>query len=161
MSMGKSFRVLEKVNPPSPYSILLEHRNKDESLLFESSAVAVLSSQEADSVKKQYTKLLDAHGCLGVLQINAGETSVLFLVMVTGCVSVGKIADSEIFRVTQTSFVSLRNQSSDEDRIGEVRKLLNSGTFYFSWSAGAVKSLDLSLCAQRRKYTTETDRRFF
>uniref|UniRef100_A0A8D8SPY4 phosphoinositide 5-phosphatase n=1 Tax=Cacopsylla melanoneura TaxID=428564 RepID=A0A8D8SPY4_9HEMI len=161
MSMGKSFRVLEKVNPPSPYSILLEHRNKEESLLFESSAVAVLSSQEADSVKKQYTKLLDAHGCLGVLQINAGETSVLFLVMVTGCVSVGKIADSEIFRVTQTSFVSLRNQPADEERIGEVRKLLNSGTFYFSWSVGAAESLDLSLCAQRRKYTSETDRRFF
>ncbi|KAI5696372.1 hypothetical protein M8J75_012104 [Diaphorina citri] len=161
MAMGKSFRVLEKVMPPNPYSVLLEHRNKDESLLFESSAVAVLSSQEADSVKKQYTKLLDAHGCLGVLQINAGETTVLYLVMVTGCVSVGKIHESEIFRVTSTAFISLRNQAQDEERISEVRKLLNSGTFYFSWSSGAADSLDLTLCAQRRKYTSETDRRFF
>lgn len=40
--------------------------------------------------------------------------------MVTGCVSVGKVADSEVFRVTQTHFVSLRNQAQDEERISEV-----------------------------------------
>ncbi|XP_026682160.1 synaptojanin-1 [Diaphorina citri] len=89
------------------------------------------------------------------------ETTVLYLVMVTGCVSVGKIHESEIFRVTSTAFISLRNQAQDEERISEVRKLLNSGTFYFSWSSGAADSLDLTLCAQRRKYTSETDRRFF
>lgn len=50
----------------------------------------------------------------------SGETTVLYLVMVTGCVSVGKVADSEIFRVTQTHFVSLRNQAQDEERISEV-----------------------------------------
>lgn len=91
----------------------------------------------------------------------SGETTVLYLVMVTGCVSVGKIHESEIFRVTSTAFISLRNQAQDEERISEVRKLLNSGTFYFSWSSGAADSLDLTLCAQRRKYTSETDRRFF
>lgn len=42
MAMGKAFRVFEKINPPNPYSILLEQRNKDESILFESQAVAVL-----------------------------------------------------------------------------------------------------------------------
>ena len=40
--MGKSFRVCEKINPPNPYSVLLEQRNKEETLLFESQAVAVL-----------------------------------------------------------------------------------------------------------------------
>ncbi|KAJ1520146.1 hypothetical protein ONE63_004363 [Megalurothrips usitatus] len=160
MAMGKGFRVLEKSNPPNPYSVLLEQRSKEDTLLFESQAVAVLSPQETESVKRQYTKLLDAYGCLGVLQLNAGETTVLYLVMVTGCVSVGKVADSDVFRITQTHFVSLRNQSQDEERISEVRKLLNSGTFYFSWSSSG-DPLDLTLSAQRRTKTSETDNRFF
>jgi phosphatidylinositol-bisphosphatase len=42
MAMGKGFRVCEKINPPNPYSVLLEQRNKEETLLFESQAVAVL-----------------------------------------------------------------------------------------------------------------------
>lgn len=84
----------------------------------------------------------------------------LYLVLVTGCVSVGKIGDSEVFRITQTNFVSLRNQSQDEERIAEVRKLLNSGTFYFSWSATG-EALDITLCAQRRKKNAVTDNRFF
>lgn len=42
MAMYKGFRVLEKSKPPSPYSVLLEHKSKDETLLFESQAIAVL-----------------------------------------------------------------------------------------------------------------------
>lgn len=42
MAMSKGFRVLEKSKPPSPHSILLEHRSKSTSLLFESQAIAVL-----------------------------------------------------------------------------------------------------------------------
>lgn len=160
MAMGKSFRVFEKSNPPNPYSILLEQRNKDDSILFESQAVAVLSAQETESVKRQYTKMCDAYGCLGVIQLNVGETTLLYLAMVTGCISVGKIKDSEIFRITQTNFISLRNQPQDEERISEVRKLLNSGTFYFSWSS-TVEALDITLCAQRRSKTNITDNRFF
>ncbi|XP_068082117.1 synaptojanin-1 [Anabrus simplex] len=160
MAMGKSYRVFEKINPPKPYSVLLEQRNRDETLLFESQAVAVLSPQETESVKRQYTKLVDAYGCVGVLQLNAGESTVLYLVLVTGCISIGKIGESEVFRITQTNFVSLRNQPQDEERISEVRKLLNSGTFYFSWSSSG-EGFDITLCAQRRKKTTMTDNRFF
>lgn len=48
-----------------------------------------------------------------------------------------------------------------------MRKVLNSGTFYFSWntavanSSAPQNSFDLTLCAQRRRRTTETDNRFF
>lgn len=52
--------------------------------------------------------------------MNAGESPVLFLVLVTGCFSVGKINDAEIFRITQTQFVSLQYQQPNEDRISEV-----------------------------------------
>ncbi|XP_075219614.1 synaptojanin-1-like [Lycorma delicatula] len=160
MAMGKGFRVFGKNDPPKPYSVLLEQRNKDDCILFESQAVAVLSPQEKESVKRSYTRILDAYGCLGVLQLNAGESTVLYLVMVTGCISVGKVSDSEIFRITQTTFFSLRNQVQDEERISEVRKLLNSGTFYFSWSSQG-DSIDITLCAQRRKRINITDNRFF
>lgn len=82
----------------------------------------VVAAQETEAVKRQYTKILDAYGCLGVLQLNAGESNVLYLVMITGCFSVGKIGDTEIFRITQTQFVPLHYQHNEE-RISEVRKL--------------------------------------
>ncbi|XP_011307033.1 synaptojanin-1 [Fopius arisanus] len=161
MAMGKGFRIYEKLKPPSPHSLILEHRNRKDTVLFESQAVAVLSAQETESLKVQYTKLLDAYGCLGVLQLNAGENTLLYLVLVTGCFSVGKIGESEIFRITQTQFVPLHYTQGSEDRVSEVRKVLNSGTFYFSWSAGQQEALDITLSVQRRYKSTITDNRFF
>ncbi|XP_076751875.1 synaptojanin isoform X2 [Xylocopa sonorina] len=161
MAMGKGFRVYEKLKPPSPHSLILEQRNRKETVLFESQAVAVLSAEETDTLKGKYTKLLDAYGCLGVLQLNAGENTLLYLVLVTGCFSVGKIGESEVFRITQTNFVPLHYVQGSEDRVSEVRKVLNSGTFYFSWSPGNQEPLDITLSAQRRCKSTTTDNRFF
>lgn len=123
---------------------------------------SLAAAQEAEIIRKQYVKVVDAYGCLGVLQLNAGESSVLFLVLVTGCVSVGKLSDVEVFRVTQTHFVSLQHQPLSEDKISEVRKVLNSGTFYFAWNgANSSANFDITLCAQRRRRMLETDNRFF
>jgi phosphatidylinositol-bisphosphatase len=123
---------------------------------------AFAAAEEYEFLKPKYTKLLDAYGCLGVLQLNAGENTLLYLVLVTGCFSVGKIGESEVFRITQSSFVPLFYTSQGtEDRVSEVRKVLNSGTFYFSWSAGQQESLDITLSAQRRCKSTITDNRFF
>ena len=106
MAMGKNYRVLEKKMPEQAHSVILEHRSKPETLLFESQAVANLckqknlsifsptkfllwiffaAAQETEAVRKQYSKIVDAYGCLGVLQLNAGESTILYLVMVTGC----------------------------------------------------------------------------
>ena len=71
------------------------------------------------------------------------------LVVATGCSSVGKVQESEVFRVTSTDFISLKNDPGDEDRIADVRKILNSGNFYFAWSHTGI-SMDLSLNAHRR-----------
>lgn len=79
----------------------------------------IVAAQETEAVKKQYIKILDAYGCLGVLQLNAGDTTVLYLVMITGCFSIGKVGESEIFRITQTYFVPLHYQHNEE-RISEV-----------------------------------------
>ncbi|XP_054433850.1 synaptojanin-1 [Pteronotus mesoamericanus] len=159
MAFSKGFRVYHKLDPP-PFSILVETRHKEECLLFESGAVAVLSSAEKEAIKGTYSKVLDAYGLLGVLRLNLGDTMLHYLVLVTGCMSVGKIQESEVFRVTATEFISLRMDSSDEDRISEVRKVLNSGNFYFAWSASGV-SLDLSLNAHRSMQEQTTDNRFF
>ena len=45
-----------------------------------------------------------------------------FLVLVTGCTSVGKINDSEIFRVSATQLVPLQD-GEDEEILAELCKL--------------------------------------
>ncbi|XP_075710644.1 synaptojanin-1 isoform X3 [Rhinoderma darwinii] len=159
MAFSKGYRIFHKLDPP-PFSVMVEARNKEECLMFESGAVAVLSSAEKEAIKSTYTKVMDTYGLLGVLRLNLGETMSHYLVVVTGCMSVGKIQDSEVFRVTSTEFISLRTDPTDEDRISEVRKVLNSGSFYFAWSSAGV-SLDLSLNAHRSTQEQRTDNRFF
>lgn len=113
-------------------------------------------------MKPEYNKLLEAYGCLGVLPFNHGENTFLYLVVVTGCISIGKIYDSEVFRITQTNFIPLfLPQNNSEDRISEVRKVLNSGTFYFSWSSVLQNQLDVTLSVQRRFTSSFTDNRYF
>ncbi|XP_013387463.1 synaptojanin-1 isoform X2 [Lingula anatina] len=163
MAMSKSFRVYHKLEPP--YSVLLECRNKEDTLMFESNAVAVLSDVETETIKKQYTKIVDAYGCLGVLTLSIVQdgalVNVLYLVLVTGCISVGKILDSEIFKITAVTFISLRNHPDDEARVSEVKKILSAGTFYFSWTSTNGAPFDLSLCAQKKHQDHDTDSRFF
>ncbi|XP_054709213.1 synaptojanin-1-like [Uloborus diversus] len=162
MTLGKAFRVYHRVNVDieHPYYVILEQRNKNEALLFQSGMIRLLNSQETDNYKKSCSRLPDAYGCLGILPLYQGETAVLYLVLVSSCLSVGKVLSSEIFRVTETNFISLRNNASDIERIQEVKKVLNSGTFYFSWSS-VDKPLDLTLCEQRASFTNESDNRFF
>ncbi|KAM7065803.1 synaptojanin-1 isoform 3-T5 [Acridotheres tristis] len=159
MAFSKGYRVYHKLEP-LPFSVMVESRNREECLLFESGAVAVLSSAEKDTIKNTYSKVMDAYGLLGVLRLNLGDTLFHYVVLVTGCMSVGKIQDSEVFRVTSTELVSLRADPADEDRVSEVRKVLNSGNFYFAWSATGA-SLDLSLSAHRSMQEHSTDNRFF
>ncbi|XP_072302041.1 synaptojanin-1 [Eucyclogobius newberryi] len=159
MAFSKGFRIYHKLDPP-PYSVIVETRGREECLMFESGAVAVLSAAEKDAIKSTYAKIQDAYGILGVLRLNLGDSMLHSLVVVSGCSSVGKVQDSEVFRVTQTEFISLNNDPADEERIAEVRKVLNSGHFYFAWSASGV-SMDLSLNAHRRILEDTTDNRFF
>ncbi|RUS89988.1 hypothetical protein EGW08_002255, partial [Elysia chlorotica] len=162
MAMGKGYRILHKLPPDreTPYSVLMDSKAAEDTLMFESGAVVVLSPDEAEPLRKQYTKVVDAYGCLGAMCLSAGNEQIQYLVVVTSCLSVGKIGESEVFRITSVQFVSLRNEPSDEERISEVRKLLSSGVFYFTWKQGGTP-WDLSLCAQRKLQDHDTDNRFF
>ncbi len=95
----------------------------------------------------------------------SGEHVLYFLVLVTGCNSAGKLGTSEIYRITNVSMVSMRGVPTDEDKVGEVKKLLCCGAFYFSWSSAPDKpAIDLTLAAQkarRANNSSKSDHRFF
>ncbi|XP_012615070.2 synaptojanin-2 isoform X4 [Microcebus murinus] len=93
---------------------------------------AVVSPEEKEVIKGQYGKLTDAYGCLGELRLKSGGTYLSFLVLVTGCTSVGRIPDAEIYKITATEFYPLQEEAREEDRLAALRKILNSGVFYFS-----------------------------
>uniref|UniRef100_A0A8C1ZW07 phosphoinositide 5-phosphatase n=1 Tax=Cyprinus carpio TaxID=7962 RepID=A0A8C1ZW07_CYPCA len=168
MAFSKGYRIYHKLDPP-PYSVIVETRNREECLMFESGAVAVLCKAVHIpflvliffiNFKYEIFFIFSYFPTYTFESQNLRDSMLHSLVVVTGCSSVGKVQDSEVFRVTGTDFVSLKNDPSDEDRIADVRKVLNSGNFYFAWSSTGG-SLDLSLNAHRRIREDTSDNRFF
>ncbi|XP_048791051.1 synaptojanin-2 isoform X3 [Lagopus muta] len=92
---------------------------------------------------------MDAYGCLGELQLKSGNARLHFLVLVTGCTSVGKILDAEVYKITATDFCPLQEETKEEERVTALRKILNSGMFYFSWP-NAGSNFDLTVRAQKQ-----------
>uniref|UniRef100_A0A8D0G3G5 Synaptojanin-2 n=1 Tax=Sphenodon punctatus TaxID=8508 RepID=A0A8D0G3G5_SPHPU len=147
MALSKGLRLLWK-QEPAP-SALLEARTRQDCLLLEAGTVAALTPEEKDAIKGQYEKLMDAYGCLGELRLKCGNTRLNFLVLVTGCTSVGKILDAEVYKITATDFCPLQEETKEEDRVTALKKILNSGMFYFSWP-NAGSNFDLTVRAQKQ-----------
>ncbi|NWW76974.1 SYNJ2 protein, partial [Climacteris rufus] len=168
MALSKGLRLLWK-QEPGP-SALLEARSRQDCLLLEAGTVAALSKcvrgrpwvrgvfclslcflapEEKDAIKGQYEKLMDAYGCLGELQLKCGNTRLHFLVLVTGCSSVGKILDAEVYKITATDFCPLQEETKEDERVTALKKILNSGMFYFCWP-NAGSSFDLTVRAQKQ-----------
>ncbi|XP_029799117.1 synaptojanin-2 [Suricata suricatta] len=135
--------------PPDRSSVLLEARGRGDCLLFEAGTVATLAPEEKEVIKGQYGKITDAYGCLGELRLKSGSASLSFLVLVTGCASVGRIPEAEIYKITATDFYPLQEEAKEEDRLTALRKILNSGVFYFSWPNDG-SSFDLTVRAQKQ-----------
>jgi hypothetical protein len=90
-----------------------------------------------------------------------GSNWYYYLVLVTGCASVGKLYNScDVFKLTNVSMVSLRGVPADEEKVVDIKKLLTSGTFYFAWNVHG-KSTNLTLSGQKATKTSEIDHRFF
>ncbi|XP_069708155.1 synaptojanin-2 isoform X1 [Phaenicophaeus curvirostris] len=147
MALSKGLRLLWKQD--SGPSALLEARSRQDCLLLEAGTVAALTPEEKDAIKGQYEKLVDAYGCLGELQLKCGDTRLHFLVLVTGCTSVGKILDAEVYKITATDFCPLQEETKEEERVTALKKILNSGMFYFSWP-NAGSDFDLTVWAQKQ-----------
>ena len=105
-----------------------------------------------------------------------GDGILHFLVLVTGCNSVGKLGANEIYRVSNVQLISMRGFQPDEEKVAEIKKLLCCGTFYYSWNMQQGSgpktssclsihnggSIDLTLAAQKvKKGSANTDNRFF
>jgi len=164
MALGRGLRVYHSPNTQAqPYAVLLEQRGQQQCLLLQSQAIMCLSSEEGEEVKTNLVKLCDAFGVVGNLRYTSSQGVLHYLVLVTGCVSVGKLDTSEVYKITDCKLLSLRGYTPDEEKVSEVKKLLSSGAAYFSWSSqGPDQSVDLTLSAQR-SYTCPgvTDSRFF
>ncbi|XP_076782807.1 synaptojanin-2 isoform X3 [Arvicanthis niloticus] len=105
--------------------------------------------EEKEVIKGLYGKLTDAYGCLGELRLQSGGVPLSFLVLVTGCMSVGRIPDAEIYKITATEFYPLQEEAKEEDRLPALKKILSSGVFYFAWpNDGAC--FDLTIRAQKQ-----------
>ncbi|XP_062954503.1 synaptojanin-2 isoform X2 [Cynocephalus volans] len=134
MALSKGLRLLGRLEGPAgDSSVLLEARGRGDCLLFEAGTVATLAPEEKEVIRGQYGKLTDAYGCLGALRLRSGGTALSFLVLVTGCTSVGRIPDAEIYKITATDFYPLQEEVKEEDRLVALKKILSSGVFYFSW----------------------------
>ncbi|XP_066867188.1 synaptojanin-2 isoform X4 [Kogia breviceps] len=149
MALSKGLRLLGRLEASGESSILLEARGRGDCLLFEAGTVATLAPEEKEVIKGQYGKLTDAYGCLGELRLKSGGTSVSFLVLVTGCTSVGRIPEAEIYKITATDFYPLQEEAKEEDRLTALRKILSSGVFYFSWPSDG-SCFDLTVRAQKQ-----------
>ena len=98
--------------------------------------------------KETYTDSVAAYGSLGILDLEHNQVAVQYLVLVTGCQSVGKVKDVEVFKLTQATFVPLSLKARME-LVQDVGKLLASGKFFFAYpSFGA--DFDLLSCAQKQ-----------
>ncbi|XP_053769465.1 synaptojanin-2 isoform X6 [Desmodus rotundus] len=149
MALSKGLRLLRRLEAAGDSSVLLEARGRGDCLLFEAGTVATLAPEEKEVIRGQYGKLTDAYGCLGELRLKSGDTSLSFLVLVTGCTSVGRIPEAEIYKITATDFYPLQEEAREEDRLTALRKILNSGVFYFSWPSDGSR-FDLTVRAQKQ-----------
>ena len=53
-------------------------------------------AEEGDALKSSLVKLCDAYGVLGNLKYTSAQGVLHFIVLVTGCVSAGKLNTSEV-----------------------------------------------------------------
>lgn len=168
MGILKTLSVAHKRDPSNRhYSILLTKTpaTNQPCLIFEAGTVVCLNPDEAEQVRRNggYEKILDGYACLGMLQFaHEGSREILFLVIVKGCTSIGKVQNSEVFCITDVALLSMRCGPNDAQLVKDVKKLISSGCFYFSHPTMAhQQAIDLTLCAQRAHMTTNTDNRFF
>ena len=144
MAMGKSYRVSGVVDRRNGYSLLIEQRGNSEGLLvYSNNSVARLNSDQLQEVKAEYEQLCDGYALLGTVSHLEGGGSLHHLLVATQILSVGRLDQSDVYRVTQVRSFSLRGQTGDSEKVVEVVRLLAGGSAYFSWSSQG-QPVDLS-----------------
>ena len=86
MAFSKGYRIYHKLDPP-PYSVIVETRNKDECLMFESGAVAVLCKNALliPHFTKIYPTYLLGYACHSISKENPHLQPHCLFLMYSGC----------------------------------------------------------------------------
>lgn len=88
----------------------------------------------------------------------------MYLIIITKAANIGQISNIIVERIDEVKTISLQEELTEHPRLIDMRKLLSTGTFYFSRSlesSDTALDFDLFLCAQRRVKTNQTDNNFF
>ena len=94
MAMGRNIRVSGRYKRDQDYSLLVEMRGQEQSLLvFPNNRVQTISSQELGELRGEYDHLCDGYSLLGNLTVPLDGGHFHFLVMATQCTSVGELND--------------------------------------------------------------------
>ncbi|XP_047125274.1 synaptojanin-1 isoform X1 [Hydra vulgaris] len=163
MTIGRHFLCSIKHDEVSgEKSVLLQRRNNNEVLLLHHKVASILCPDEFEAIKRHFVKNLEAYACLGVLKLYVDEEyCFMYLFFVTGCISIGKIASTDIYRISNCSYLPLQAASECDSRINDLQKLLMSGCFYFSINGETDNCFELSLTAQNQHFQKVPDSRFF
>ena len=113
MAMGRNIRVSGRYKRDQDYSLLVEMRGQEQSLLvFPNNRVQTISSQELGDLRGEYDYLCDGYALLGNLTVPLDGGHLHFLVLATQCTSVGQLTLTVLFQifylVFQESYVSRR-----------------------------------------------------
>ncbi len=108
-----------------PFSVVLEHRDKQEALHFESGAITELNQNDYALIKERFARIEDIFGCLGVFSSRIFNHTLKaypsYLVVVTECKLVGKLPHYEAFRINNIRFICLDRLNYDDESNNEVR----------------------------------------
>ncbi|KAM3726739.1 Synaptojanin [Dirofilaria immitis] len=162
MSHRFAIRIAHRDIPSEPYSVTVESQKRGKMLLFQSSAITTISNVESLSqLRKEYTKLMDARGLVGVLQTGKDDAHLL---AVTEDESVGELRNSKVYRIWCVSAIPLKGPATTyptDPRINDVLRLFSSGSFYYASQDDASRCIDLTVRSHKCSNSSNGDNRFF
>ncbi|EFO22572.2 endonuclease/Exonuclease/phosphatase [Loa loa] len=162
MSHRFAIRIAYRDVPSEPYSITVESQKTKKMLLFQSSAITTIFNAESLSeLRKNYTKLMDARGLLGVLRTGQDDAHLL---AITEDESVGELRNCKIYRIWGVNAISLKGPAATcptDPRINDVLRLFSSGSFYYASQDDASRCIDLTVRSHKCSNFSNGDSRFF
>lgn len=93
--------------PPLPVCVVLH--------LPQPSLWLLTAPGEVEIIRKEYGEAVAAYGCLGVLQVAQGKTVYHYLVLVTDCLSVGKVSTIRV--INFASVIGIERQLAPAPRV--------------------------------------------
>ncbi|MCP9266253.1 SYNJ1 protein [Dirofilaria immitis] len=139
--------------PSEPYSVTVESQKRERS-----------NVESLSQLRKEYTKLMDARGLVGVLQTGKDDAHLL---AVTEDESVGELRNSKVYRIWCVSAIPLKGPATTyptDPRINDAScKITNYAyfNFYYASQDDASRCIDLTVRSHKCSNSSNGDNRFF